>query len=203
MDQPQQNPQNNMTSPAHLNWLYIAIVVFLLLVLGGGVWWYVSSKTPLQEQKKETASQDQTASWKTYRNEDFSFTLKIPPEWSNYVVDKEVRPAGSEFVYGSGKKSQFPWVIYNLGIKGSDLGSTYYPDQTYNLITIIVFEISDAKKLDIQSEVKNTFTVYKFVPTATKYFVLYKGSCQDCADGEPFTKLRKGTDEVIETFRAE
>lgn len=184
--------------------LVIVVGILALILIGAGVFYATrfASFFPNKESAKQAETlKDETADWKTYRNEDFGFTLKIPSEWSNYVVDKEVRPAGSEFSTASGKGSGFPWTIYNLGIKGKNLGYSYSSEQTYNLLTIIIFEPSDAQKLNIQSEVENTFPLYKIVPTATEYFVLYRGACQDCNDREPLTELRKKTNDVMETFQ--
>ena len=178
--------------------LIIAIGILALAIIGAGVFYAARFVSPPSQ---ESAKQDETTNWETYRNEEFGFTLKIPPEWSNYVVSKEVRPADSEFFAASGKRSQFPWTIYNLGIKGKNLGYSYGSEQAYNLLTIIISEPSDAQKLNIQPEVENTFPLYKIVPTATKYFVLYQGICQDCGDGEPLTELREKTKDVIETFQ--
>ncbi len=90
MDHSQPSPQNNITSPAHLNWLYITIGVILLLILGGVAWWYISSKTPLLELEKETASQDQPAGLNTFNGRGWGFTVKYPSTFfpnTTYVLD--------------------------------------------------------------------------------------------------------------------
>ena len=201
MDQPQLNSQNEMFLAARQSWLYIVTGAVLLIALGAGTWQYFLYETPRQESKKEIAPQDQTVGWKTYRNEDYGFEIKVPPSWSSYTVVKEVSPAGSEFVYGSRKKSQFPWATYRLGIKGENLGPQYFTDQVYGLLTIFVFENSDVPELGVVSEVENTFNYYKLVPTDKKYFVLIQPMCQDCDVEDPFTGLRESIQVVMDTFR--
>lgn len=176
---------------------YTIFGILIIITLGIVGWWYYAKVYV----KPVSVEKNQTANWEIYRNKEYGFTLEIPPGWVNYAIEKEIRPVGSEYVYESGKKSQFPWVIYNIGMKGSNLGSNYFAGQIYGFVTVLVFEASDAKKLNIESEVKKVFYTYKIIPTSTKYFVLYKPICQDCAEGELYTELRKYTEVVMGTFR--
>lgn len=80
-----------------MNWKYTLIVIILAVIVGGGIlayqyWWLPKeeakiSGTKLLEVKaseevspKETP-EDETANWKTYRNEKYKLSVKYPPDW--------------------------------------------------------------------------------------------------------------------------
>ncbi|OGN26221.1 MAG: hypothetical protein A2925_04900 [Candidatus Yanofskybacteria bacterium RIFCSPLOWO2_01_FULL_44_22] len=132
MDQLQPNPQNNITSPAYRKWLYIGIGIILLLVLGVGVWWYISLKTPPQETKKEIALQDQTADWKTYRNETAGIQFKYPAEWQ--LDETFVDP----ITHGDITKDGKPFTSFVINLNGNNTGiliSHTYPDDDNKSVT--------------------------------------------------------------------
>jgi len=69
------------------NWKYILIVLILALIVGGGILGYLRyfkkeliSLLQLPEIKKpEKVVEEETADWKTYRNEKYGFEIKYPP----------------------------------------------------------------------------------------------------------------------------
>jgi len=98
------------------NWKYIAIVIILAIIVGGGIliyqyWWSlkeiiseketkmlekkVSEETtqpqPEEELPEEIISEKETTTnWKIYRNEEYGYKIKYPPDWfvnENTVVD--------------------------------------------------------------------------------------------------------------------
>lgn len=117
MDQLQAKPQNNIVPSTHQNWLYIAVGVILLLVLGGGVQWYFSLKTPLQESKKESTSQDQGANWKTYQNEKYGFEFKYPGDFVEQQRSQQDNLGGTYF---SGKRGGLFLYILDKKFNGAD-----------------------------------------------------------------------------------
>ncbi len=63
------------------NWKYILIVVILAAVVGGGIlawqfWW-----VPKEEVK------DETADWKTYKNEEYGFEFSYPEQLDKNYID--------------------------------------------------------------------------------------------------------------------
>jgi len=86
------------------NWKFIAIVIVLAILVGGGILGYMKvfkremiSLSEFPEIKKlekiiepEKAIEDETADWKSYRNEEYGFEIKYPKEWSVSETPKEV-----------------------------------------------------------------------------------------------------------------
>lgn len=66
------------------NLKYVLIVVILAVIVGGGIlvyqyWWLPKSEIKIPEIKMpEKVIKDETASWKTYKNEEYGFEFKIP-----------------------------------------------------------------------------------------------------------------------------
>jgi len=75
------------------NWKFILIILILAILVGGGILGYLRyfkremiSLTKFPEIKKPEKIEDETANWKTYRNEEYKFEVKYPPDWG---IDKE------------------------------------------------------------------------------------------------------------------
>lgn len=64
----------------------ITIIVVLAIILVGGVlayqyWWLPKEEVkPLEIEKQTIIPKDQTANWKTYRNEEYGFEIKYPKD---------------------------------------------------------------------------------------------------------------------------
>jgi len=59
----------------------IIIVVCALLVGGIVVWQYLEMPEEEEEAPEEKVSEDETADWETYRNEEYGFEFKYPNNW--------------------------------------------------------------------------------------------------------------------------
>ncbi len=75
------------------NWKYIIIVLILAVIVGGGILiWVEKQKVPSIELpkiekpekvgKEEPRPENETANWRTYRNEEYGFEIKYPKESS-------------------------------------------------------------------------------------------------------------------------
>jgi hypothetical protein len=71
------------------NWKYILVILILAVIVGGGILSYsryfkreISSLSKFPEVKKpEKVVGEETANWKTYRNDEYGFEFKYPAEF--------------------------------------------------------------------------------------------------------------------------
>lgn len=83
------------------NWKYILIILSLSVFVGGGIfWWAKTQEIPFTEfpeiKKPEKPLQDETADWKTYRNEFDGYSLKHPLNWIPVEVSAPSGVVGKE-----------------------------------------------------------------------------------------------------------
>ena len=82
------------------NWKYILILLILAVLVGGGILVWVEKqevpsielfeiKKPEKIVKEEPRPENETANWKTYRNEEYGFEIKYPEDW-DWTIIKEV-----------------------------------------------------------------------------------------------------------------
>ena len=76
----------NFPKDPRTNWEYILIIVTLAIIVGGGILWFstrqeVPIKFP-EIKKPEKIIEDETANWKTYRNEEYGYELKYYKDWT-------------------------------------------------------------------------------------------------------------------------
>ena len=79
----------NLLRKGKTNWKFILIILILAVIVGGGILGYmrdfkreIISLTKFPEIKKpEKIVKDETANWKTYRNEKYGFEIKYPEKW--------------------------------------------------------------------------------------------------------------------------
>jgi hypothetical protein len=99
------------------NWKYLLIIFILGLIVGSGTLWLASrqkiSPAELPETKKPEKVEDQTANWKTYRNEEIGVEFKYPIQ---YIEDtyKEEGAKGKEItaVFGPPGYFSFSFSAY-------------------------------------------------------------------------------------------
>jgi hypothetical protein len=89
------------------NWGYILIILILALIVGGGILSYlryfnekILSSVKFPEIKKPEKIIEETTNWKTYRNEEYGFEMKYPPNFEpreegkiDFVQKEEISPA--------------------------------------------------------------------------------------------------------------
>jgi len=73
-----------ITKKEKTNWKYILIIVILALIVVGETLYLAKQEVKLPETKlPQKFIQDETADWKTYRNDEYGFEFKYPNQWGN------------------------------------------------------------------------------------------------------------------------
>lgn len=115
------------------NWIYVLIVIVLAVIVGGGIlgyqYWWLPRQYPVLPEAKlpEKVTKDETAGWKTYRNEEYGFEIKYFADWeiAEYFSSS---PIGGPFISTSIKQQSLP---IRINIK-KDFEKSYilekYPD---------------------------------------------------------------------------
>ncbi|HLB32125.1 MAG: hypothetical protein A2128_01045 [Candidatus Liptonbacteria bacterium GWC1_60_9] len=65
--------------------LVIVVGILALAIIGAGIFYAARFAGPLSQEsveQDEAATKDETANWKTYRNEEFGFEFRYPPEYA-------------------------------------------------------------------------------------------------------------------------
>lgn len=76
----------NLFKNPQTNWKYILIVATLAFLVGGGIlgyqyWWLPRQEIAMPEiEIPKKPVEDETADWKTYRNEEYGFEVKYPDD---------------------------------------------------------------------------------------------------------------------------
>ncbi len=102
------------------NWKFILIVVILAVIVGGGIWWW--QKNMPQPEAITILPQDETTNWRTYFNENLSFSFKYPTNW---IIKEDTLPdipretMASEYLYISNDlTSESPGLILYVNPAG-------------------------------------------------------------------------------------
>ena len=113
------------------NWKYILIVLILAFIVGGGIFGYsryfkreISSLTQFPEIRKPQKIEEETANWKTYRNEEYGFEIKYPDGWlvkkeelgSIYsgFITQQIEPLDQvKFISSEDSKKSVAIIVYN------------------------------------------------------------------------------------------
>ena len=78
------------------NWKYILIVVVLAFLVGGGVWFYKEEEICLDcfgpPISGGPETKNETADWKTYRNEEYGFEVEYPESYFIKEVNVSLPP---------------------------------------------------------------------------------------------------------------
>ena len=71
----------------------IIVVVLCVIIVGGFITWqYFGIPEEGEKISEEITLEDETADWKTYRNEEYGFEMKYPKSW--YVYTPKQEPPG-------------------------------------------------------------------------------------------------------------
>lgn len=166
---PVQNiPQEQIDGPSKTNQrgfipLILGVVIFLIVVAGGAYYFGRSQAPKSQIQNSEVPSQspqsttkfnslvptgvDETTNWKTYINDTYKYTLKIPSDW---IIDSDNAKQNDNkliFIYSGDFKVIGDTQVPHLS-KGSQLEilSNFAADVTKSYIDFITFIKPDGKE---------------------------------------------------------
>jgi predicted Zn-dependent protease len=154
----------------HNKSLFFSALIISLAILIFAIW-YGYDMQAQQARDVETArlinqtaltTTDDTANWKTYRNEKLGFEIKYPPEWKIDALRSNRAKSGSDLVFDIGLAGH-----NHEGVR-VDISSSTVDEWVSKLDKKVIIEISDfivggqpAKRVDT-SEFAGTLIVTKF-----------------------------------------
>jgi len=125
------------------NWKYILIVLIWSVIVWGGIellfwrlevyqtrkWLMVEKEIKAPEVKvSEEVIEDETVSWKTYRNEEYRYSLKYPPDrWEAYERENNQCLGGIELAVVSLSLEQQTLYLHLPDGGEKEVTDSYYP----------------------------------------------------------------------------
>ena len=122
----------NLVKLKNMSKTSIIVLVVAVIALAGVVVWQglvqpkPSSALPETNQpavNQEQQNQDETAGWKTYRNEEYGFEIKYPPDWQfvEYPAINSVGFGKNPVPEGSSGENDFGIIVYKDPISIPDI----------------------------------------------------------------------------------
>ena len=75
----------------------LLIIFLIVFFLAAGFftyqWWQIKGEEELEVVEEKVINE--TANWKTYRNDEIGFEIRLPPEWDYYIIDRKYTVRGS------------------------------------------------------------------------------------------------------------
>ena len=99
--------------PAVRPWLWIVLIIVILA--GGGVFWYYYYGPGKTTTTTTPTTTDETASWQSYKNETYGFSIKYP---TNYTVTEAKE---NSIVFNEKNASGEGYAPLNIGIEKTSL----------------------------------------------------------------------------------
>jgi hypothetical protein len=107
------------------------ILITLLVIVYLGL--YFASKKSTDTANDVVASSDETANWKTYRNEKYGFELKYPVEWGEMIKSSNLR----ELNCGPSSNDHTVGLEYSIPELSVGLACENYRFETNDLINTV------------------------------------------------------------------
>lgn len=167
------------------NWKYILIVVILAVIVGGGVLvWTKKQEVPSTglPETEEKEVEDETADWKTYRNEWYGFEIKYPEDW---IFNQDVMSFG----FSSGKlingSDEFSCSL-NIALATKGTNAEYInslPKEKWQRSEIDINRESTIKLTSVDSPIK----AYYFLENSGEYsFQIYHSTTRYITNQEGY-----------------
>ena len=96
----------------------ILIIVVFALIVGGAIYWYSKEKFETPEVKvSEKTITDETANWKTYRNEEYGFEVKYPSNWQLSTIKNDDDSESFSLSPANETDNRYQFIIQGRGSK--------------------------------------------------------------------------------------
>lgn len=147
------------------NWGYVVILIVITFLVAGGVLSYakyvfeeIASLSQFPEIEIRKKIKDETAKWKTYRNEEYGFEIKYPKGWK-YTEGSQIKPdARGHYIVAFGKivpAQDYPFVIKKIASTEEAIGTIYQKNSL--IIDIWAWGPANPEEYAISQKMLSTF----------------------------------------------
>ncbi len=140
----------------------ILIIAGVLVLAGGGFYLYQKSnsknqntESPVQNQQQTAA--DETANWKTYKNDQYGFEVKYPSDWETKIFN-----VGGKYLFGVGFKPRnlTGETLANIFVSKEKLGLLAVQSEKQN--NSLLFTLQNSGGSDYLNLEKKILSTFKF-----------------------------------------